>query len=137
MELLVIDDNKTTLQQYKLNISWFGHLVHTAENGIMAWDMLNKLPVDIVITDWIMPQMNGLDLCKKIRNTNFKRYIYVIIVSAETDKKNIADALDAGADDYITKPVNFDELKSRINIGTRIISLEKKLQDKYKSIKKN
>ena len=137
MELLVIDDNKTTLQQYKLHINRFGHLVHAAENGIMAWDILKKLPVDIVITDWIMPQMNGLDLCKKIRDTNFKRYIYIIIVSAETDKKHVADALYAGADDYITKPINFDELKARINIGSRIISLEKKLQDKYKTIKKN
>ncbi len=137
MELLIVEDNKPTLHQYELNIIKFGHTVHTAKNGIEAWEKLETIPVDMIISDWMMPEMDGLELCQKIRNTNFDHYIYFIIISSENNKKNIATAINSGADDYIIKPVDFEELRARINIGYRIISLEKNIKDEYETIRKN
>ena len=137
MNILIVDDSNSTLSFLKKNITSWGHTVYTSENGATAWEKLQSEPVDIVVSDWMMPGMDGLELCKKLRAVDFKKYVYFIIISAENNQKKIVTALNAGADDYITKPLNTDELKARIEIGTRIIDLEKALQDKYKVIKKN
>ena len=137
MNILIVDDSKTTSNLLKENIIKWGHTVYTSENGSNAWEKLQSRPVDIVVSDWMMPEMDGLELCKKLRGGNFKHYVYFIIISAENNQEKIIKALSAGADDYITKPLNNDELKARIEIGIRIINLEKALKDKYKTIEKN
>jgi len=137
MNILIVDDSKSTLSLLKKNMNSWGHTVYTTENGAAAWKILQSEPVDIVVSDWMMPEMDGLELCKKLREGDFKQYVYFIIISAVNNQEKIVTALNAGADDYIIKPLNNDELKARIGIGTRIINLEKALQDKYKIIKKN
>jgi len=137
MNILIVDDSITMLNILKKNITKWGHTVYTSENGVAAWEKLKTEPVDIVISDWMMPEMNGIELCKKLRKENNNRYVYFIVISVENNLEKIVYALNSGADDYIAKPVNFDELKARLGIGTRIVNLEKALKNKYKIIKKN
>ena len=98
----------------------------------------------MVIIDWMMPRMNGVELCNRIRNTKCKHYTYLIFLSGKGEKKDIITALEAGADDYITKPFDPAELKVRILAGKRIIELENRLNENneklriaYETIKKD
>lgn len=107
-----------------------------AENGIEALAKLSSLPIDIVLTDWNMPEMDGLEFCRRVRKSDM-RYIYLIIVTARDSRQEIVQGLESGADDYVTKPINFDELRARIDIGIRIVSMERELDQRYTAIKRN
>ena len=137
MNILIIEDNPATLRMLEKKLKELDCTIHLAENGNIAWEMLNSLQIDIVVSDWIMPEMNGLELCQNIRNVNFENFIYFILVSAQNSQAEIVHALEAGVDDYTTKPINFDELWARIKIGARIVRQEKELANKYDEIKKS
>ena len=137
MNILVIDDNQTILRQHELNINKWGHKVYIAANGLKAYEMLESTQIDIIVCDWMMPEMDGLELCKIVRSKDFSQYIYFIIVSSKNNHEDIIHALNTGADDYIVKPVCYDELRSRIDIGARIVNLEKEAVLKYKELQKN
>ncbi len=137
MHILVVDDDLITLRLLAENIKKLGHTVYEAENGVAAWNLLREISIDILVSDWMMPELNGLDLCRKIRDTDFDHYIYLILVSAQDSQQNILQGLETGVDDYITKPINFDELRARIKIGVRTVRLEKQLNRKYEDIKQN
>ncbi len=137
MNILIVEDNPATLRLLEKELKKLDYTIHLAENGNIAWDMLNSLQIDMVVSDWIMPEMNGLELCLNIRNANFENFIYFIIVSAQDSQTEIVHCLEAGVDDYLTKPINFDELRARIKIGARIVRQEKELANKYDEIKKN
>jgi len=91
----------------------------------------------MVVSDWMMPEMNGLELCEKIRNAKIERYVYFILVTGQDAQQDIVHGLEAGADDYITKPVNLEELRARIDIGARIVQQERELSRRYKAIREN
>lgn len=95
-----------------------------AANGVEAWNHLIETKARIVLTDWMMPEMNGLELCRKIRDAEFSEYIYIIVVTANERKQDAIEGFKAGADDYITKPIFPEELLARIRSGQRIIDLE-------------
>ena len=137
MNILVIDDNQAILRQHELNINQWGHTVYTDANGLKACKTLESTQIDIIVCDLMMPEMDGLDLCKIIRSKKFNQYIYFIIVSANNNHEDIIYALNTGADDYIVKPVCYNELRSRIDIGVRIVNLEKEAVLKYKELEKN
>jgi diguanylate cyclase (GGDEF)-like protein len=90
----------------------------------------------IVLSDWVMPEMDGLTLCKALRQGDYSGYIYIILLTAKDLKSDIIAGLEAGADDYLTKPFNNAELKARIQNGIRIITLEKSLKKANEEIKK-
>lgn len=98
-----------------------------AENGKEAWKLLNESGARLIVTDWMMPEMNGIELCKKIREKFVDQYIYIILITALSDKQDIVTGLKSGADDVIIKPLNVEELNARIRSGFRIIRLEDKL----------
>ena len=104
-----------------------GYEVTSEENGRDALERLRKQFFPIIITDWEMPEMNGLELCRAVRTGNFAGYTFIILVTANDAKGQIIEGLEAGADDYITKPFNRAELIARINSGKRIIELERSL----------
>jgi len=137
MNILIVDDNQATLHLHELNLKKWGHTIFLAENGAQALKKLDSQPIDLVLSDWIMPEMDGIELCRTVRDTDYKRYIYFIITSAEKDQQKIIEALKAKADDYIAKPVDYEELQVRIEIGARIIGLERKLKSNYATIEKN
>lgn len=137
MRILVVDDDKATLRLLGDKIKDWGYSVYPANNGTEAWERLESNPVDIVLIDLEMPDMDGFELCRQIRNANFRQYIYVIFIRGRDTQQDIIRGLEGGADDYLIKPVNFDELQARIEIGGRIISLEKELNRKADVINKN
>jgi len=137
MHILLAEDDQPTLRLMQKRFEDWGYTVHPAENGLEGWKKLKSAPVDIVVTDWMMPKMNGLELCERVREAKFGRYIYLILVTAQDSRQDVVRGLEAGVDDYVTKPVNFDEVRARLDIGARIVKLEKELTRRYEVIRDN
>ena len=144
MHILVTDDNLPSSMLLAKLLEKLGYDVSIAANGKEAWEILQTTSISFVITDWIMPVMDGLELCKKIRSTDFGHYVYTVILTSKEEKKEMIEGLEAGADDFIVKPFDKDELFVKIRTGERILQLEKskeeqnrKLVDAYTTIKKD
>ncbi len=137
MKILIADDDPVTVKLLSSHLSNWGHTVHQAEDGNLAWDYICANPVDIVISDWLMPGLDGLELCRRIRGTGDSAYTYLILISAQGSKADMIEGLESGVDDYITKPIDMDALRARINIGVRIVALERSLKQKIEIITAN
>ena len=101
-----------------------------AEDGLKALEALQRETPDILITDWMMPDLDGLQLSRQVRELDLPSYVYIILLTALTEKQRIIEGLDAGADDYITKPYDKTELMARVKAGERVIRLERTLREK-------
>lgn len=117
MEILIAEDEIRIAESLKKNFLQAGHHALIAKDGEETLNMLDKIEFDLLLLDWRMPKLSGLEVCKKIRSTGSE--IPVILLTALTDISNKVEALDAGADDYITKPFSFDEVIARINAVSR------------------
>jgi len=104
-------------------------VVETAD-GREALELLSP-EVKIVVAEWMMPNLDGLELCRRLKSPDLAGYRYVIMVTSKAEKEDIVEALEAGADDYIIKPVDHDELLARIRAGERIVQLERALADAW------
>jgi two-component system NtrC family sensor kinase len=131
MEILLAEDDFVSRSFIQNMLEKLGHTVLFAENGLKAWDLFQRNNVKMLITDWMMPEMDGLELCRKIRQANLPSYVYVIIVTARDQKKDSVRGLEAGADDFIVKPIDPEQLGARIRAGRRIIQLEEKNKNAY------
>jgi len=137
MNILIADDDLVTLRLLEKHIQSWDHQVYAAQNGLDAWDIASSTDLDLVLTDWAMPGLDGLELCQRIRTADLSGYQYLIIVSAKNTNQDIVTGLRGGIDDYITKPFDFDELRERIATGERIVGLERELRNKYEIIERN
>jgi sigma-B regulation protein RsbU (phosphoserine phosphatase) len=138
MKILIVEDDPVSRKILKKNLQNTGCELLTAENGIKAWDIISKdQDIRLVLTGWMMPGISGLELCKKIRETNFPKYVYIILLTAKSQKEDIIEGLKIGADDYMTKPFEFDELQVRINTGIRFVQLNSKLREANEIMRKN
>ena len=100
----------------------------TAEDGTQAWELLQKPnPPNLLILDWLMPGIDGIELCHRIRQKQPDQYQYILLLSGKDEKQDVVDGLDAGADDYLTKPFDIAELRARLRAGKRILSLQQEL----------
>lgn len=124
MNIIVAEHHAATQKLLEKHLTKDGYQVFCAQDGFEAWEMVQKQEARIVISDWIMPGLNGLDLCRKIRAAKFPDYHYIIILTAKDGIPDIVEGLKAGADDYITKPLNPEELLARVRSGRRIVDLE-------------
>lgn len=124
MEILIVEDDTISRSMLKNMLVEMGHPVSEAENGTQAWKLLNEKPFSLVITDWLMPEMDGLELCRKIRSALFSCYIYVIMLTAKDRRNDLVDVFQAGADDYIPKPFDPAELQARVMTAMRVVELE-------------
>jgi two-component system cell cycle response regulator len=127
MKILIAEDNLISLKMLEKTLVDWRYSVYKAPDGEKAWQLLHKHKVRIVILDWMMPGLNGIELCKKIRKSRNDRYTYIILLTSKDDSTDVIEGLMAGADDYITKPFNPQELKARLQTGRRIIRLEAQL----------
>jgi len=135
MKVLIAEDDEVSRRILEYWLKKWGYEVIIAHNGRQAWEILNKNDAPrMAILDWMMPEMDGLEVCRLVRERWENEYIYIIILTAKDTKHDIIKALDAGADDYINKPYYQGELQSRIKAGRRIIELEKELSGKIKSL---
>ena len=137
MQVLLVDDDASTLALLEKSLTKWGYTPLTAANGRQALEVMAGNRIDMVVSDWVMPEMNGLELSRKIREVESKHYIYIILISAQDTRMDVVRGLESGVDDYLTKPMNLDELKARMENGVRIIKLERELNQKFIAIKRN
>ncbi len=128
-----MDDDALLRRSLNLQLTRAGYEVHEAEDGQMAWDMIEREGYRFVITDWNMPGVNGPDLVRRIREGGLPGYTYILMLTAHIEKLDVVVGLQAGADDYVTKPFDMDELRARVTIGARILELESRLKDSLAS----
>ena len=124
MKILIADDDRVSLEILKGVLTQLGHQIETAENGQEALEKLRKGAAHMVISDWEMPGMSGEELCRAIRSEDFAGYVYVILLTSHGTSEYTIRGLSAGADDFLAKPFNPNELAVRIRAGERVLSLE-------------
>lgn len=132
--VLIVDDSRLQLRIMTAMLSRMGFEVLSAESGAEALGICAKDKPDLVLSDWMMPGMDGLELCRKFRDMHRDSYGYFILLTSKSEKGDVAQGLDAGADDFLTKPVNSHELRARINAGARVLSMERQLSDKNRQV---
>lgn len=137
MKILIADDNAEHLQMLSSFTRELGYEVLHARDGQIAWRLWREEKPKIVVTDWLMPKLDGLGLCSRIRRAGEAHYTYVIIISGRSSIENIVHGLEAGIDDYMAKPISLAEYKARLKIGVRTVALEAELTRRYDEIKKN
>ena len=130
LHVLLVDDSALQRRILAACLARWGYSVAEAATGEQALDLCRARPPDIVLSDWMMPGMDGLELCRRFRAMPRVSYGYFILLTAKTDKDAVTRGLDCGADDFLTKPVNTAELRARMRAGERILSMQRELTDK-------
>ena len=123
MPILVADDDSVSRKTLQFQLEQWGHSVLTAVDGDDAWQLFQTHDCPIVITDWIMPRMAGVNLIQKIRAAEQTTYTYVILLTSKSQKSDLVTGLASGADDFLVKPVDPSELQARLQTGLRISGL--------------
>lgn len=134
--ILVVDDDPSVLGMLTKYLGDAGYEVLTATNGVEALRIIHSEGCPLVITDWTMPEMDGLDLCRAIRSSEGVGFVYVLILTGRTEEDSLATAFDAGADDFLTKPVQKQELLARLKAGVRALTSEAKVASQQLAIHK-
>ena len=133
--ILVVDDDAVSRTLIKKHLNKAGFGVAVAANGSEALELFDNHFYPIVLTDWMMPEIDGPHLCRLIREKKTDGYVFIILVTARDSKTDIVSGLESGADDYLTKPIHPDELVARINTGIRILKLEQSLKNANEEIR--
>jgi putative two-component system response regulator len=124
MDVLIVDDESISRRTIDHTLREAGYTVTTACDGHEALRLLKEQRHQMVVSDWSMPRMNGIELCRAIRAAELRRYIYFIMLTSHNRHEDMLEGLKAGADDYVSKPFHPEELILRVNTGRRIIGLE-------------
>ncbi|MFN7224166.1 MAG: PP2C family protein-serine/threonine phosphatase [Paracoccaceae bacterium] len=130
LRVLVVDDSKAQRMMLAMSLSRWGYDVSQAASGEEALSVCRSSEFDIIVSDWMMDGMTGLDLCRAFRALRQESYAYFILLTSKSEKEEIANGLEAGADDFLTKPVSADELRARLRAGERIVGMHKELVKK-------
>jgi two-component system chemotaxis response regulator CheY len=129
MRVLIADDDRFMRRRLQLSLVQGGYDVLEADDGRTAWDVLQREQVRLVITDWLMSEWDGPELIQRVRAADLPGYTYFMLLTANDSKEDIVKGLEAGADDYLTKPFDHSELIARVAIGKRILDLEARLTE--------
>jgi DNA-binding response OmpR family regulator len=128
MKVLIADDDPVSRKLLQSYLQKWGCEVTSAQDGAEAWSCFQRDEFPVVITDWMMPELDGLELVRRIRSGPRSRYVYLILLTAKGQKEDLVEGMDAGADDFLTKPFDRDELRVRLRAGERIVALEQQLR---------
>lgn len=138
MRILVAEDDPVTRKILESILSRLGWDVITAVDGTSAWQTLEglggKSAPELVLLDWMMPGMDGIEICRKLRSTPGYELVYVILLTSRSEKEDLAMALTAGANDYIAKPFHPIELESRVRVGQRMVKLQMSLASRIEEL---
>lgn len=129
MRILIAEDDAVSRLILQRAVQKFGHDCLLAADGAAAWDLFQDNEVDVVISDWMMPGLDGLELCRRVRADQRAGYPYFILLTALSDRSHIFAGLEAGADDYLAKPLDREELQVRLIAATRVTSLYRRLAE--------
>ncbi|WP_235824002.1 PP2C family protein-serine/threonine phosphatase [Falsiruegeria mediterranea] len=133
-QVLVVDDSRLQRRILVSSLKKWGFEVIEADCGEAALEICQTSPPDLILSDWVMPGMSGLEFCKAVRELPNDAYSYFILLTSKSEKNEIAQGLDAGADDFLIKPVSSDELRARISAGDRILGMQRELSKKNRMI---
>ncbi len=138
MNILIAEDEKINLTRLQRFLEKWGNRVYPSTNGLDALETFLSSEVDIIVTDWMMPKMDGLELVKHIRGQGgSKPYVYIILLTSRGDKEDIIRGFsEAGVDDYIVKPFDPEELRARLSVGERTVRLERTLREYGQGLEK-
>jgi DNA-binding response OmpR family regulator len=129
MRILIAEDDSTSRLVLSRTLEKLGYETLSAVDGADAWAIFQETQPSVVITDWMMPKMDGLDLCRRIRsNPRYDHYSYLIVLTALGGRQNYLEAMNAGTDDFMNKPFDTDQLVSRLRVAERILSMEAELR---------
>jgi CheY-like chemotaxis protein len=123
LQILIAEDDATSRLVLEATLQKTGHEVVATKNGRQAWDAWRNAFCPVLITDWQMPDLDGLQLCRAIRQTGGASYTYIVLLTSHGGKTNYLEAMDAGADDFLTKPLDGDQLVARLHVAERILGL--------------
>jgi diguanylate cyclase (GGDEF)-like protein len=126
--ILIADDDPVTRKLLERTLTKKGYQVTVMDDGRKAFEHFQKKFFPLVVSDWMMPGMDGLEMCKAIRGVETEGYVFIILLTSRDNRQDIVRGLEAGADDYLTKPFNPAELVARINTGVRVLELERSLK---------
>jgi two-component system, cell cycle response regulator len=129
--ILIAEDDPVSRKLMEMTLRQAGYEVVSTENGLEALKVFKERFFPIILTDWGMPEMDGLELCRAIRENPTEGYVFIFLITARDSKKDIIVGLEAGADDYLTKPFDRFELIARLKTALRVLELEKSLKEAY------
>jgi len=129
MKVLVADDDPVSRRLLETYLARWDYEATVATNGAEAWALFQKDDFPLVLTDWMMPEMDGVDLVRKIRASDRGTLCYAILVTSKSQKEDLVEGMEAGADDFVSKPFDRDELRVRLREGERTVRLERTLAD--------
>lgn len=129
MNILLAEDDPVAMRVAQLTLEAMGHSVTSTRDGEDAWKHLQSDQFQVVVSDWMMPGIDGLELCRRTRARKDRRYVYFILLTARVGQRNHLEAMDAGVDDFLPKPMRRDELGIRLRVAHRILSFISELRD--------
>jgi sigma-B regulation protein RsbU (phosphoserine phosphatase) len=133
--ILIAEDHHVSRHLLERNLQNWGFEVVSAEDGAAAAEILDTPGApSIAVLDWMMPKLDGVEVCQRVRRQINRPYIYLLLLTAKSQKEEIATGLDAGADDYIIKPFDPDELRARIKVGQRVVELQRTLDKRVEDL---
>lgn len=135
MKILIAEDHELTRFKLQSDLEKWGHSVVAAQDGAEAWELFQKEEFSLVITDWMMPHVDGLELVQRIRGADRPNYVYVIMLTSKAEKQDIVMGMSAGADDFLAKPFHRDEMQVRLRAGARITKLNRELSENNQRLK--
>ncbi len=130
MRVLIVDDERVNRMVLERKLRQWGHEPVEAVDGEQAWELMQREPFRMVITDWMMPRVDGLELTRRIRQSPLGGYTYVLLLTARSGTEALVEGIEAGADDFVQKPFVTDELRARLRAGERVLQLESDLEER-------
>jgi CheY-like chemotaxis protein len=129
LEVIVAEDEPITRKRLVAVIEGLGHPVRAFSNGLEAWRAFEEKPARVIISDWLMPDMDGTELCRKVRDRPNTEYTYFILVTAErTEERDYEAAINEGTDDFLTKPISREAIWRRLRVAKRILGFTKQIR---------
>jgi len=135
MRVLIAEDDPISRRLLEASLRRSGYDVVSTEDGAQAWEALQVDDAPrLAVLDWMMPIIDGAELCRRVRSADLKGYVYLILLTAKGQKDDLVEGFEAGADDYLTKPFDLLELRSRLTVGERILGLQNSLRAKVEEL---
>jgi sigma-B regulation protein RsbU (phosphoserine phosphatase) len=135
MRVLIADDDPISRRLLERTLQHWGYEVTAARDGAEAWRFFQERDYPLVISDWVMPGMDGLELVRRIRASSRPGYVYILLLAAASHRREVVEGMNAGADDFVSKPFDRDELRVRLRAGQRVIDLEQKLVEQNRDLR--